>query len=117
MPPADRETHSTPHIPRSDNLPDRSAPCVPLGDNNRQSPSAPAAATSPPSRYSNTLRLPESKTVCAVPPNKPLHLLRTRTHPASLFVTDPHHRRFSQWAKPWQLRQRQKWKEIRGDQA
>src|SRR5216683_4192558 len=110
MPPADRETHSTPHIPRSDNLPDRSAPCVPLRDNNRQSLSAPVAAMSPPSRYSNTLRLPESKTVCAVPSNKPLHLLRTRTNPTAPFATEARHRRFSQGAKPWQLQQRQKWK-------
>src|SRR6266852_7184673 len=117
MPPADRETHSTPHIPRSDNLPDRSAPCVPLRDNNRQSPSAPVAAKNQPSRYSNTLRRRESKTVCEAPSSKLLHHLRTRTHPATRFVTDARHRRFSQGAKPWQLRQRQKWKEIRGDQA
>src|ERR1700720_453620 len=117
MPPADRETHSTPHIPRSDNPPDRSAPCVLCRDNNPQSLSTPVAAKNQPFHCSNTLRLPESKTVCAAPSSKPPHLLRTRTHPASLFVTEPHHRRFSQWAKPWQLPQRQKWKEIRGDQA
>src|SRR5277367_3776291 len=67
-------------IPKSDNLPDRPPPFFPFRDNRRRPRATPAWETSPPSRCSDTLRLPESEIAGEVRPSTLLRLLRRARH-------------------------------------
>src|SRR2546426_8785543 len=69
-----RETRSTRRIPKSDNLPDRSAPSFPYRCSRQKLRAAPALATIPPSRCSDKPRRQESGIVCAIPPSTLLRL-------------------------------------------
>src|SRR3989442_5233702 len=69
-----RETRSTRRIPKSDNLPDRSAPSFPYRCSRQKLREAPALATIPPSRCSDKPRRQESGIVCAIPPSTLLRL-------------------------------------------
>src|SRR5882724_6404553 len=82
MPPMDRGTHSSAHIPRSDSPRDRSAPFAPYRCIHRKSRAIPALAKTPLSRCSNTPRPPESETASATPSNIFLHPNRITRDPA-----------------------------------
>src|ERR1700680_4690693 len=80
--PADRETRSTRHTPRSDSPPDRSAPSSPSRCNHRRPPATPAPAKIPPCHCSNTLRPRGSGTACVSPSSKLLRWNRKVRDPA-----------------------------------
>src|SRR5713226_9372019 len=77
------------HNPRSDNLPDRSAPSFPCRCSHRKPRATPALATSPPSRCSDKPRPQESEIVYATPPSKLLRSNRRARCPAASVVPVP----------------------------